>query len=258
VQNLRRLISIDAPSEFGLNHRARSRVSGLLCLLLLLLAGGVLAGCKQTKKATSDEDSASSRPAGAPDFSVGPDTKGALFTWVDESGSFHLTDQPSEVPELARKQVRVVVDGKSVGSPDYVYVANLSEVSDGKYSLLSMPRAEWESIGKAARDQRVAALRPKTEPSAGAQLADLNLDAIIYGADWCKPCHLAEDYLKSKGARVVKKDIEEDPAAAQEMQQVLKSAGLSGSSIPVINVGGTILRGFSAQAIDAALARAKK
>jgi glutaredoxin len=181
-----------------------------------------------------------------------------LFTWVDEKGSFHLAEAATDVPAPARKQVRVVVDGKSVGSPQYVYVADLTETHEGKYPLLSMPRTEWESIGKAGREQQVAELRPKEEPSAQGQLADLQVDAIIYGADWCKPCHLAEDYLKSKGKKVIKKDIEEDPKAAEEMQAVLKSAGLSGSSIPVLNVGGTILRGFSAKAIDAALARSKK
>lgn len=215
------------------------------------------------KNAESGSDS--SRPAAgqgvkadAPDFSVGPETKGALFTWVDEKGSFHLSESPTEIPESARQQVRIVVDGKSVGSPEYVYVANLNEVHNGKYSLLSMPRSEWENIGHKGREQQVFALRPKEEPSATAQLADLKVDAIIYGADWCKPCHLAEDYLRSKGVRVVKKDIEEDPGAAREMQSVLKSAGLSGSSIPVLNVGGTILRGFSERAIDTALARSKK
>lgn len=219
-------------------------------------------GCRnESERGKAEQDAAQQardQSGPSPDFSVGPNTEGALYTWVDDQGTFHLTEQPAEIPAAAKKQVRVVVDGKSVGSPEYVYVADLTEVADGKYALMSMPRAEWEQVGKAHRDKRIAELIPKNEPSAASQLADLNVDAIIYGADWCKPCHLAEDYLKSKGARVVKKDIEEDPAAAREMQGVLKSAGLSGSSIPVLNVGGTILRGFSAKAIDAALARAKK
>jgi len=224
------------------------------CCLLLLGFLSVL-GCDR-KSPSQDAPAASTEKA--PDFSVGPDTKGVLFTWVDEQGSFHLTESAAEIPAPARKQVRVVVDGKSVGSPQYVYVADVTETHEGKYPLMSMPRTEWENIGKAGREKQVAALRPKEEPSAQSQLAELQVDAIIYGADWCKPCHLAEDYLKSKGKRVIKKDIEEDPKAAAEMQAVLKSAGLSGSSIPVLNVGGTVLRGFSAKAIDAALARSKK
>lgn len=242
------------------NLTRSTKAKQLLSLGLFLGASLCSAGCKNVD--SNGETGVSSRSPNkkneAPDFSVGPNTKGALFTWVDEKGSFHLTESPNEIPEAARKQVRVVVDGKSVGSPEYVYVADLSEVNNDKYSLLSMPRSEWENIGKAGREQQVFALRPKEEPSAQTQLTDLQVDAIVYGADWCKPCHLAENYLKSKGARVIKKDIEEDPAAAREMQGVLKSAGLSGSSIPVLNVGGTILRGFSERAIDTALARSKK
>ena len=238
-----------APTAVGLR-------SGTLLLLLVTAAG-----CEDRQSGGNQESGTAdeaTRPVAAPDFSVGPDTKGALYTWVDEKGSFQHTDRVDEIPESARKQVRVVVDGKSVGSAEYVYVADLTDVSDGKYSLLSMPRQEWENIGKEGREKQMAALRPKEEPSSETQLADLNVDAIIYGADWCKPCHLAEDYLKSRGARVIKKDIEEDPAAAREMQQVLRGAGLSGSSIPVLNVGGTILRGFSKKAIDSALSRSKK
>jgi len=229
-------------------------LSRQFCCFFLLVVTCTL-GCD--RKPTAD-DSPEVSAQKAPDFNVGPDTQGVLFTWVDDKGSFHLAESAAEVPAPARKQVRVVVDGKSVGSPEYVYVADLTETHEGKYPLMSMPRTEWEGLGKAGRDQQVAALRPKDEPSAQGQLTDLQVDAIIYGADWCKPCHLAEDYLKSKGKKVIKKDIEEDPSAAKEMQAVLKSAGLSGSSIPVLNVGGTILRGFSAKAIDAALDRSKK
>ena len=242
------------------NLTLSTRVKQRVALGLLLGISMLSAGCKNAESKSDSLQPSVGRDAkgNAPDFSVGPDTKGTLFTWVDEKGSFHLSESATEIPEAARKQVRVVVDGKSVGSPEYVYVANLSDVHDGKYSLLSMPRQEWENIGKTGREQQVFALRPKDEPNASAQLAELKVDAIIYGADWCKPCHLAEDYLRSKGVSVIKKDIEEDPAAAREMQQVLKGAGLSGSSIPVLNVGGTILRGFSERAIDTALARSKK
>ena len=86
----------------------------------------------------------------------------------------------------------------------------------------------------------------------------MGVDAIVYGADWCKPCHLAEDYLKRKGARVVKKDIEEDESAAAEMRRKLKRAGMGGSSIPILDIGGTMLKGFSEKAIDSALKRAKQ
>lgn len=191
-------------------------------------------------------------------FEVKPDMDDALFTWVDKDGSYQITDQPGQVPDFARKTVRVAKEGHSPGGPEHVYVVDLSEL-DSKSSLEVRPitRTEWEVLGKKQRDERVAALAPKQDTETQSP-ADLGVDAIVYGADWCKPCHLAEDYLKKRGARVVKKDIEEDPAAASEMRRKLKSAGMSGSSIPVLDVGGTILKGFSEQSVDSALKRAAK
>jgi glutaredoxin len=82
--------------------------------------------------------------------------------------------------------------------------------------------------------------------------------AIVYGADWCKPCHDAERYLKSLGVRVTKKNIEESRAAQAEMQQKLARAQRSGSSIPVIDVMGRILIGYSPGSLKQAVEAAKQ
>lgn len=219
-----------------------------------------LPACSRAESTAASLEETSGRPGDIPaaDFSVTKDTKGALFTWVDHDGSFQLTDVASEVPQYARGRVRVVAEGHSPGSAEYIYVVDLSEVDNGaNISPRALLRSDWEGTGKAERDKKVAELTPKEEPK-GPSPADLGVDAIVYGADWCKPCHLAEDYLRRKGAKVVKKDIEEDPKAASEMRQKLTTAGMSGSSIPIIDVGGTILRGFSEQAIDSALRRVNK
>jgi glutaredoxin len=81
--------------------------------------------------------------------------------------------------------------------------------------------------------------------------------AIVYGADWCKPCHDAERYLKQRGATVVKKDIEQNEVAADEMRKKLERVGRGGASIPVIDVMGQILIGFSPAALEQAIAAAK-
>ena len=81
--------------------------------------------------------------------------------------------------------------------------------------------------------------------------------AIIYGADWCKPCHDAERYLKQRGATVIKKNIDENEVAAEEMKKKLERAGRGGASIPVIDIMGQIQVGFSPAALEQALANAK-
>jgi len=79
---------------------------------------------------------------------------------------------------------------------------------------------------------------------------------IIYGASWCGPCHQAADYLRKKGVPYVLKDIEEDANAGREMRAKLNNAGMRAGSIPVIDVRGKLLVGFSAQAVDEALGQA--
>jgi glutaredoxin len=80
---------------------------------------------------------------------------------------------------------------------------------------------------------------------------------IVYGADWCKPCHDAERYLKQRGATVIKKDIDNNEVAAEEMRKKLARVGRSGASIPVIDVMGQIQVGFSPAALEEALATAR-
>ena len=107
----------------------------------------------------------------------------------------------------------------------------------------------------------VSADAVRDQPSDNGALGGLvpgGVDAVIYGAEWCGPCHQAEAYLKKKGLSVVKKDIEKDATAAKEMRAKLKSAGLGGSSIPILDVGGVVLVGFSPRAIEAALKRAAR
>ncbi|MDQ2646304.1 MAG: NrdH-redoxin, partial [Myxococcota bacterium] len=83
------------------------------------------------------------------------------------------------------------------------------------------------------------------------------VQAVIYGAAWCKPCHDAERYLKQRGVNVVKKDIEENEAAAAEMRRKLERAGLGGASIPVIDIMGRVMQGFSTAALDRAIEAAR-
>ncbi len=226
--------------------------------ILLIVVGWAPACEKETGEPTTEKASAPPSDLPGPDFSVKPKMDNALFTWVDDDGSFQLTDKPEEVPEKSRTTVRVVVEGHSPGGPEHVYVVDLTKLDQGgPLPVRSIPRKDWEAMGQAARQKTIDKLVPANEPNAPSP-ADLGVDAIVYGADWCKPCHMAEDYLKKKGARVVKKDIEEDPSAAAEMRAKLKRAGLGGSSIPILDVGGTILKGFSEGAIDAALKHAKK
>lgn len=75
-----------------------------------------------------------------------------------------------------------------------------------------------------------------------------NIPITIYSADWCAFCHAAMDYLDKKGVQYVEKNVETDPANAQE---AMDKSGQTG--IPVIDIDGQIIIGFDRPKIDALL-----
>lgn len=223
----------------------------------LSLALCVAFGC--SRRESSDERATTETPDAPPPLDFVVDHPGTLYTWVDAEGRFHLSEKLGEIPAERRGAVRVVTDGKPTGSASHVFVADLTTAAPGaSISAAPKPRLEWEALGLAYKQAKVTPLEEK-EAAASARAAPpaTSGQAIVYGAEWCGPCHQAEAYLKKLGLQVVKKDIEEDDGAAREMRAKLKAAGLSGSSIPVLDVGGTMLIGFSERAIDAALKKAK-
>ena len=199
---------------------------------------------------------------GLPDLELRDDTKNLLLTWVDPKGDFKVSTSIAAVPEAAREQVRVVITTREDGTGDTVYVADLRKLgSDGTYPIKTMSRSQWDEIGASKRRARLEALAPaaSASPSGAPPLASAlpgsssdkkKIHAIVYGADWCKPCHAAEDYLKKKGVVVIKKDVDKDASAAQEMRRKLNKAGMGTASIPIIDIMGRILVGYSPRALD--------
>ncbi len=223
----------------------------------LAVALSVSLGC--SKKEPAGEGSAAEAADAPPPLEFVVDHPGTLYTWVDGEGRFHLSEKLGEIPVDRRSAVRIFTDGKPTGSATHVFVADLAAVAPGaSLRAAPKPRIEWEALGLAYKQAKVTPLEnaQASELAQAAPPATLG-QAIVYGAEWCGPCHQAEAYLKKKGLQVVKKDIEEDDGAAREMRAKLKGAGLSGSSIPVLDVAGTVLVGFSERAIDAALKKAK-
>jgi glutaredoxin len=236
--------------------------------VFLLLVLGVACRAKEGPPAPEAKSAPGAPRANElPPLVVKPDTPNLLLTWIDDKGDFHVVMKPSEVPTEGKKTVRVVVTDKAAGTGDLVYVANLDETTpDGAFRLKTMTRSAWDELGASRRKARLEALAPSAAPPPSASAPQpaskgaaslARVVAIIYGASWCKPCHSAADYLKARGVTVVSKDIEESDAAAAEMRQKLERAGRGGASIPVIDVMGQILVGFSPSALDRAIKTAE-
>jgi len=233
-------------------------------LVVLLLAVAIaLPACRDETDGTAP---ISKEPL--PEVSFGKRAQGYLLTWLDEDGAAHVETRATEVPVEGRDMVRVVFDDREEGQRDPIYVANLNRPGDdGEYIARSFARRDWESEIARRREKYLAKVRPTPIAPPDASEGPPNradppakrgaLTVIIYGADWCKPCHEAADYLRSKGVAVIVKDIVRDPRAQAEMRKKLERIGRRGGSIPIIDVGGQILVGYSRGALDRALSKTK-
>ena len=236
-----------------------------LSLLVALVVAG--AACHK-KPVAGTADAAATVPV------VTDTSTGLLFTWLDEKGEFHTGEKVADVPLVGRDQVRVLDPEHDDGSdPDRIFVVDLRTVNaDGTYPTRSMKRADYDALAEGLRKKTgptLGSVNPPADPHGGAAGGPATADAgvpsavdpsgavrppvIVYGASWCGACHEAMAYMKKKGIAFVEKDVEKDPGAQREMQGKLARAGLNTGSIPILDVRGKILVGFSARALDQAL-----
>ena len=72
-------------------------------------------------------------------------------------------------------------------------------------------------------------------------------NVVLYSTEWCGYCKQTRRFLDSKGIPFKEYDIEKSPEGRKAYE------ALGGRGIPLIDVNGTIIRGFSEEAILAAL-----
>jgi arsenate reductase-like glutaredoxin family protein len=188
-----------------------------------------------------------------PPFAVRGDCEGLHLAWFDAEG-VHTADRRSDVPDARRAHVRV--DSLRLApedrlDPDEVYVADLREPrDDGHYRVLRMSRDAFDAMVDRARGVAPAGAGGGDVAAADSDAADV----VLYGASWCGACRAAASFLRERGVPFVEKDIEKDPAAAQELQRKARAAGVPTGSIPVIDFRGTLIKGFDRGALQRLIA----
>lgn len=240
----------------------------------------LLVGCSKDgkKRGGKGGDDASLPPI---QFSV--DTPDLMLTWIDDRGGTHVESKVERVPTEQARLVRVS-GGEAKDSSVEIYVADISEPAK-EYTAHGYARSAWEEeIARRRKDnpdveesprQRPREARaprrtdgnpsndPHGRPDSDRESPPDKLDpsmkgvtVIVYGASWCSACHAALDHLRGKGVKTVFKNIETDRSASEEMSVKLERAGGRRGSIPVIDIAGQIIVGFSARDIDRALKKA--
>jgi len=263
-------MSPDIPARSRVMESSPPRWKRRLLVAALVATATATAACRKTDDGASAEategepEGVTPVPKELPPLELRADTPDLLLTWLDDQGDFHVVQRVDQIPEAARSRVRVVITSKREGTGDRLYVADLTKPrADGTYAVGTMPRSEWDGLGAEKRKKRLEALAPSARPvppppETPKASANGRVSAVIYGADWCGPCHQAEDLLRGLGVDVVKKDIEQNPAAGDEMRRKLRKAGRGGGSIPVIDLAGKLFVGFDGRTLRKAVADAKR
>jgi mycoredoxin len=106
-----------------------------------------------------------------------------------------------------------------------------------KFALIMLLVVAYQNWGK------IEHFFNPTDPAPG--YADARV--VMYSTDWCGYCKQTRRFLDSQGIPFKEYDIEKSTGGRQAYE------ALGGRGIPMMDVNGTIIRGFSEEAILAAL-----
>ncbi len=231
--------------------------------MLLVALGAVASGCRKSAPPVPPP----ATPSEPTKLEVSKDSS-LLYTYVEPKGSFATTDKAEDIPQNARRLVRVVDPSKAATNPrdaTKVFAVDLGE-------LLSAGKAQAHALSREAFETGALAQLPPGESSlmAGPHGPALDDDVlpgadggiagplgppvvILYGTPWCGACKAAKQYLASKHVPFAYKDIENDPAAARELQAKASKMGIPTDRVPILDVRGRLLLGFDRARLDALL-----
>lgn len=150
-----------------------------------------------------------------------------------ERGKVRFARSLDEVPEAWRARAgRVELDGPPPDTP-----AAARSAREAQTAHIRLGPGAGGARAPAARGGKRAA-NPNDFP-----------EVVIYTTKSCPHCRKAIAHLDRRGVPYVNKDVEDDSRAEKEYLE--KGKGRRG--VPLIDVGGKILRGYSPLSLDAAL-----
>ncbi len=187
-----------------------------------------------------------------------------LFTYVESNGKLATTDKPEKVPKVTRRIVRIM--GKGNGEPkrrnnSNVEVIDLRELlAKGKTQPRVMSHEAFETVALAQLPpgDSCALAGPHGPPLPEGPETTKSPSGppivILYGTRWCGTGTAARQYLVSNLIPFISKDIENDPAAARELQQKCSRFGIKADRVPILDVRGRLTVGFDEGRMDGLLA----
>jgi glutaredoxin len=157
-------------------------------------------------------------------FAAGPVLAGQFYEYTDKSGNVNITDSPPLDAGAREKQVKEEgVYRSNRAEKDYT-ISESRETADGRSGRRGHQKRDYSRVS-----------------------------VVMYKAEWCGYCKKAREYIRSLGADLIEYDIDKDKSRRDELREKTGS-----TSIPLIDIEGTIIRGYNAVAIKAALDRSAK
>jgi glutaredoxin len=163
-------------------------------------------------------------PSSVADSEVAPQSDAAnppasvrtYYQWTDEGGAVRFAQSLDAVPAQWRERAgKIEVDASSV-----------------------LPRSARTAAGKRSPSPAAIADEPRRALH----------DVTVYTAPWCGWCRKTLAFLDERGVDYVNKDIEQDEEYAAELQEKT-----GGRSIPVVEIDGSMIRGYSPHEMAALL-----
>jgi glutaredoxin len=188
---------------------------------------------------------------------------GWLFTYATPEGAFVTAESPETVPEVSRGVVRAI-DPKAPTSPSGDTDVMVVDVA----KLLTQGKVPGKRVGRDLFETQALALLPPGDSSIlsdhpndadagtageGSNLNGRQAAVIVYGTSWCGACRTARQYFLAHNVPFLDKDVEKDPAAADELQKKATKLGVNTDRVPILDVRGRLLIGFDPKRVQALL-----
>lgn len=189
---------------------------------------------------------------------------GWLFTYATPEGKFETAAAAEDVPPGSRAIVRAQNPEKEGPRVEgQVWAVDLDRlIEKGRAPAKLVPRALFETQALALLPpgaSSILAERPEgadKDPQAAPQPSPGGArtgKVVLYGTSWCGACRSARQYFIARKIPFVDKDVEKDPAAADELQKKAAQLGVSADRVPVLDVMGRLLVGFDPKRVEALL-----
>jgi glutaredoxin len=208
-----------------------------MCTASLLVS--LFLGCQQKR-----DQAQSSTPPPPPLLEVTQEKSDLLFLYRDDEGAEQRAMSLADVPEGSRARVQIVDLSRSPEarlSKYYVQVFDFRRSgTDGLFPGRVVPRSELEAM---LADEQAMPSQPQI---------------ILYSTSWCGVCKKAKKFLKERGLAFIELDVEKNEEAARELKVKSERANIPLGSVPVIDVGGTLMRGFDPERLMSMLGRDRK